>query len=351
MLRNKHPFIKPSGNRLMKNPGELIEARRSLKAIVKNENNTYQTVFVLGWLDRGRERGRNYNKAGSSSSSSNSSETMCAVLYSEYAYDVLMIDSLEPGCLWVWDKPWQPEQLAGLLLPEHCLDILAMPRGSLSKAMARRFRYVCVPRMHLHDAPGYRSRLTFVFKELDVKAGNVCRTESLNGALVIDMLMQAAGQPPANFDRAEQRAQALDVIGMSLPELVESQAGRMRGCPNKQQHFLEVLLVAGASGRIPELQGWAALRAPPSGLDAGRKPSRAGSKRKLGDLDALSAKAQETGVVSWSCQEREQHLPDGVRLRVAGPWPRTRPQLQQGRQQQQQQQRDHVRCPLQRICL
>ena len=63
--------------------------------------------------------------------------------------------------------------------------------------------------------------------------------------------------------------QALDVIGMSLPELVESQAGRMRGCPNKQQHFLEVLLVAGASGRIPELQGWAALRAPPSGLDAG----------------------------------------------------------------------------------
>ncbi|KAF6255507.1 hypothetical protein COO60DRAFT_1534599, partial [Scenedesmus sp. NREL 46B-D3] len=237
------------------------------------------------------------------------------------AYDVLMIDSLEPGCLWVWDKPWQPEQLAGLLLPEHCLDILAMPRGSLSKAMVRRFRYVYMPRMHLHDAPGYRSRLTFVFKELDVKAGNVCRTESLNGALAIDMLMQAAGQPPANFDRAEQRAQALDVIGMSLPELVESQAGRMRGCPNKQQHFLEVLRVAGASGRIPELQGWAALRAPPSGLDAGCKPSRAGSKRKLGDLDALSAKAQETGVVSWSCQEREQHLPDGVRLRVAGPWP------------------------------
>ena len=75
------------------------------------------------------------------------------------------------------------------------------------QAMVRRFRYVYVPRMHLHDAPGYRSRLTFVFKELDVKAGNVCRTESLNGALAIDMLMQAAGQPPANFDRAEQRAQ------------------------------------------------------------------------------------------------------------------------------------------------
>ena len=44
-----------------------------------------------------------------------------------------MIDSLEPACLWVWDKPLQPEQLASLLLPEHCLDILAMPRGSLSK--------------------------------------------------------------------------------------------------------------------------------------------------------------------------------------------------------------------------
>ncbi|KAF6257161.1 hypothetical protein COO60DRAFT_1461322 [Scenedesmus sp. NREL 46B-D3] len=210
---------------------------------------------------------------------------------------VLMISNLQQGRLFVREDLLQPQQLSGLPLRQTCLDTLAKEQGSIITAVVKDFGYIGVNRMHMHDSFALRVPIRYRVEQQRVDAGNIGHDESLHGALIIDVLRQAGGQPPINFTSCEMRAQVLGVINMSLPDLVERQASHM--CDGNQRRFLAVVRSAAASGRIPELRDWAR-----GGAELGG-PGATGAGGGLGDLSALSGATQ----VGCLCGSRPLHAP------------------------------------------
>ncbi|KAF6251271.1 hypothetical protein COO60DRAFT_1676860 [Scenedesmus sp. NREL 46B-D3] len=185
--------------------------------------------------------------------------------------------------MYAFDTPLQPGDVQAELLPQHMKTVLFQPPGSISRAGARTFRYKGVRLRHLHDAPAFQESLVFRFKGQRIHIGQTGHNLSLHGALMHDLMKQAAGQPLANFTSQELRIKVLEKIGVgSLAGLVRCQADQLS--PEKRAEFLVVMRAAGDSDMILELKRWASL---PQVDNAGNL-YRSDKKRKLGDLNELS---------------------------------------------------------------
>ncbi|KAF6264301.1 hypothetical protein COO60DRAFT_1624304 [Scenedesmus sp. NREL 46B-D3] len=211
----------------------------------------YYKVINFGWVADGRKRIGNYNKAAASSSKPIKS----AALYIPETHDVVTIDDLGDGCLYVFDSLLQPGDVQAKLLPPHMKKIIFQPPGPRSTADMQRCRHKGVSLGHLHDAPLHQEPMYFRFNGVVTVVGQTGRTYSPHGALTHDLVRQAAGQAPPTSPAT---------------------SCATRWCPHSQV-LEEIDIGSLEGGLVPELSRWASLPL----VDNSSNLCRPGKRRKL----------------------------------------------------------------------